>query len=188
MKKALAWMLVIALCALLAACGQNSKTADEKATEAVATADQAETEAPAETAPTEEGYTVVTSSAHRPEVNENGTFSYTDKKYGFTVDIPAIWNEYGYIAENDETGALMFCHEKSRFSDDLLGGWVFSIAIMPIGDDGGFAEDDPCLLLKNSEYDVFWEKPTDVQYLEEYRDEYSALNKTVISIVDTARW
>ncbi|MBQ3417093.1 MAG: hypothetical protein IJH32_04590 [Ruminococcus sp.] len=196
MKKPLIILLIIAVAVSLCACAEK---ADAEPT-APATETAALTEKPAETvteAPTEtptekhaeRTYTVITqSTGETPETND-GYFTYTNNKYGWSVDIPEVWNEYGMIVEYDDTGEVAFKHEESFFSEYHLSGNIFSLVTLPAGStfytaNGSTGTD----IYQDDEYMVCWDKPSDVQTDLHFEDEINQLKDTREQILESFRW
>ena len=201
MKRILALIVAAALCALFAACGQSSEpsssdTVTQAVTEAPSVqATQSPTEAPTEVptelpteAPTERPRTVIVQSSEKTaELDGDGYFTYTNSKYGWSAEIPEIWNQYGYIVEDDETGSVTFMDEASRFSGMHLSGEVMVLMTAPVDTElrGNWGDTE---VARNDEFKVYWDKPSDVQYPAEYADEYHALCDTRESILRSVGW
>ena len=199
MKRITALILLTVLSLLLASCGNNAAsdpTAAEAVTEPSATASPAtpeqlstesETQPPAEQPTLGTKTVVLKASEQKAEMNDAGVFTYTNKKYGWSVDIPAVWNEYGYITEDDDSGSLCFMHEVSRVADNHMSGEVFTLYTVPADQEirGNWGDTE---ISRNDQYKVCWDKPSDVQYDMQYSDEYHALVDTRQSIFDSIRW
>lgn len=203
MKRVIALFIITALCALLAACGESAAPsptvgatqAAEKSTEkATEEPTQAPTEKPTEKpteapkeAPTERPCTVIVKASEKTVPVEGGVFTYTNSKYGYSVDIPAVWNEYGYIAEDEETGNVVFAHEYSRFTDNHLSGEIFELFVLPVDQEQRGNWGDTAVASSDT-YKVCWDKPSDVQFEMDYYDEYRALSDTRQAVLDSVRW
>lgn len=194
MKKLLIILLILAIVVTLAACAKDADTAptvpafeSEAVTEApTEKPTEKPTDPPAE-APTAPSYTVITrSSGENAELSEDGYFTYTNRKYGWSVDVPGVWNEYGYIIEYDDTGEVEFKHEASFFSDYHLTGDIFSMVTKPVSE---FKESEFNIeLYRDDEYVVCWSKPSDVQTDLHKEDEINQLKDTRDQILESFRW
>ena len=194
MRKVFIVLLILIAVVSLAAC---AKEADTDST-TPASESEAVTEIPAEKptqkptdppteAPTAPSYTVITqSSGETAELNGDGTFTYTNRKYGWSVDIPEVWNEYGMIIEYDDTGKTEFKHESSFFSDYHLTGDIFSMMTVPASE---YKESEFNIkLYGDDEYVVFWSKPSDVQTDLHKEDELEPLKESREQILESFRW
>ena len=97
---------------------------------------------------------------------------YHNDKYGWSVEIPEGWFEFGYYQEYDEPenqnyGLIVFVHKELHEMYNL--GYVMSIYAKPKNDpmynktngwvgQGGF-------LGENQDYNFFWMRATDVQFI-----------------------
>lgn len=193
MKRILVFLIILAISFSLVACSENTSTEPFTSVTETASITEASTEASTEK-PTEKQnehtYTVITqSSGDRAELTGDGYFTYTNHKFGWSVDVPEVWNEYGYIIEDDETGTAYFKHENSYFSEYHLSGTIFSLVTLPAGStfytsNGSTGTD----IYQNDEYMVCWDKPSDVQTDLHLEDEIAPLKDTRERILESFRW
>ena len=193
MKKIWIFLLISALVLTFCGCAkdvQPAPTAPATESEAVTeTPTEPVTEKPTE-APTQPSYTVITqSSGETAALDGDGYFTYTNNKFGWSVDVPEVWNEYGYIIENDETGTVYFKHENSYFSEYHLSGDIFSMVTLPAGStfytaNGSTGTD----VYQDDTYMVCWDRPSDVQTDLQLEDEITPLKETREQILASFRW
>lgn len=198
MKRLLIIFMIVTITLSLSACAKDADTVSTvpvSESEAVTEApDEKPTQKPTDPpteAPTEPSYTVIAqSSGETAALSGEGYFTYTNRKYGWSVDVPEVWNEYGYIIEYDDTGKVEFKHEASFFSDYHLTGDIFSMVTLPAGStfytaNGSTGTD----IYQDDENMVCWDKPSDVQTdYENYKDEIEQLKETRDRILESFRW
>ncbi len=128
---------------------------------------------------------------------------YTNPKYGWSIEIPSVWDSYGYINEMFGGDYLTFSYKESYSEKHGFGGHVFTIcSTRDDFSEGNYASGGE--LYKGSELRVYWYKATDVQFLyatdenddlyvlenddpqfEKRQTEYRALSDTREGILDS---
>lgn len=122
-------------------------------------------------------------------LTKRSTITYTNNKYGWSVELPEEWNKYGTVIENNTSGYVGFYHKELYEKSGL--GRMFTIDALP---PDKYEELSPWTidkLAENSEYVFFWTWATDLQVdindkdFERLYEEYNILYNTRDSIIES---
>lgn len=116
---------------------------------------------------------------------------YINNKYGWSVELPKEWSEYGTVVEDNEYGVVYFYHKEIYENSKI--GFVFDIGALPYDEYEELSKVHPRIgkLDENSDYVFFWTGPTDLQVdinssdFDRLYEEYNILCNTKDSVLES---
>ena len=202
MKKLIAVLSALLLCALTAGCAERFTLPDSAAEEAAGDEaepeDRDETEAAPGTEPEETEESAEESAEAEPEPDTQPSYkpteavSYSDAGIPianafYALRLPADWDGH-YLCETSYAGDVMLLRFRHRESADAgMGGTLFLLALAPEGNDYSAASQKQLHTLSDGDetYTLFRVDPTDVQFSEETAEQYAAMRQQIDGILDT---
>lgn len=131
------------------------------------------------------------------------SFTYTNEEYGWSVEIPAIWKQYGSVGEyaggfeHTILGQVGFHHKEIQENAPLNSnsGWLFDIGALPPDEYEEYVKNKPVhgKLAENSDYVFFYIGRSDLpidpvdENSKRLLEEFNLLSNTRESILETFR-
>ncbi len=124
--------------------------------------------------------------------------TYVNKEYGWSVELPEEWNNYGLVVDNSVNPILLtgadtvnFCHKETYYS--YGNGGIFSILACPLKDYNNISDSSfYTKITENKEYvylchefDIQFDTPLSREKYDRLLNEYNILHKAKDSILES---
>lgn len=137
------------------------------------------------------------SSQNTPAANLTKTYHNT--QYGWSVDIPTEWNQYGSIKESDNGYSFSVIFYHKELNEKYSNGYVLSIEAISKSKGNQQPPGLSGYLGENNDYYFYWIKASDVQWMasghytekdmdsedQRHWDEYKVLEKAADKIINS---
>lgn len=128
----------------------------------------------------------------------NSPHTYVNKEYGWRVELPEEWNEYGLVVDNSVNPILLtgadtvnFCHKE--IYNSYGNGGIFSIIVCPLDEYNSISDDSFYTKITENtkyvylyhEFDIQFDKPLSSEKYNRLLNECNILHKAKDSIIES---